>query len=171
MYLSATFLWKYGPKEVYLYQRNEANMLQPLAERLRPKTLDEYIGQEHILGKGRLLRRAIQADQLSSVIFSSWFSCSLLSIRLKPTARRYSCTDFHLLRIKWCELSTFPRTFPQMWITRRLFLLYGGMLLFDNGLAAHVRLQNLRNPYASVRLQIILQERDQHSGRSDYRII
>ena len=40
-----------------------------------------------------------------------------------------------------------------------------------NGLAAHVRLQNLRNPYASVRLQIILQERDQHSGRSDYRII
>lgn len=36
---------------------------------MRPRTLDEYIGQEHILGKGRLLRRAIQADQLSSVIF------------------------------------------------------------------------------------------------------
>ena len=42
---------------------------QPLAARLRPRTLDEFIGQEHILGPGRLLRRAIQADQLSSLIF------------------------------------------------------------------------------------------------------
>lgn len=42
---------------------------QPLAYRMRPRSLDEYIGQEHIIGKGRLLRRAIQADQLSSVIF------------------------------------------------------------------------------------------------------
>ena len=41
----------------------------PLAARMRPRTLDEYIGQEHIVGKGRLLRRAIQADRLSSVIF------------------------------------------------------------------------------------------------------
>jgi putative ATPase len=41
----------------------------PLAARMRPRTLDEYIGQEHIIGPGRLLRRAIQADQLSSVIF------------------------------------------------------------------------------------------------------
>ena len=41
----------------------------PLAARMRPETLDEFIGQEHIVGKGRLLRRAIQADQLSSVIF------------------------------------------------------------------------------------------------------
>lgn len=42
---------------------------QPLAARMRPRNLDEYIGQDHIVGKGRLLRRAIQADQLSSVIF------------------------------------------------------------------------------------------------------
>ena len=41
----------------------------PLAARMRPRTLDEFIGQEHIIGPGRLLRRAIQADQLSSVIF------------------------------------------------------------------------------------------------------
>lgn len=41
----------------------------PLAARMRPRSLDEYIGQEHIVGKGRLLRRAIQADRLSSVIF------------------------------------------------------------------------------------------------------
>jgi len=42
---------------------------QPLAARMRPRTLEEYIGQEHILAPGRLLRRAIQADQLSSLIF------------------------------------------------------------------------------------------------------
>ncbi len=41
----------------------------PLAARMRPRTLDEFIGQDHIVGPGRLLRRAIQADQLSSLIF------------------------------------------------------------------------------------------------------
>ena len=41
----------------------------PLAARMRPRTLDEYIGQDHIVGPGRLLRRAIQADQLGSLIF------------------------------------------------------------------------------------------------------
>lgn len=41
----------------------------PLADRMRPRTLDEFIGQEHIIGDGRLLRRAIQIDQLSSLIF------------------------------------------------------------------------------------------------------
>ena len=41
----------------------------PLAARLRPRTLDEFIGQEHIVGPGRLLRRSIQADQLGSLIF------------------------------------------------------------------------------------------------------
>ena len=41
----------------------------PLAHRMRPRTLIEFIGQNHIMGPGRLLRRAIQADQLSSVIF------------------------------------------------------------------------------------------------------
>ena len=42
---------------------------EPLAYRMRPRTLDEFAGQEHILGRGRLLRRIIQADQLSSLIF------------------------------------------------------------------------------------------------------
>ena len=41
----------------------------PLAARMRPRTLDEFVGQDHITGPGRLLRRAIQADQISSVIF------------------------------------------------------------------------------------------------------
>ena len=44
--------------------RNEA----PLAARMRPRTLDEYVGQEHIIGPGKLLRRAIEADRLFSSI-------------------------------------------------------------------------------------------------------
>ena len=42
----------------------------PLATRMRPRTLEEFVGQEHILGPGKLLRRAIEADRLPSVIFS-----------------------------------------------------------------------------------------------------
>jgi putative ATPase len=37
---------------------------------MRPRSLDEFAGQEHIVGPGRLLRRAIQKDQLSSIILS-----------------------------------------------------------------------------------------------------
>jgi putative ATPase len=42
----------------------------PLATRMRPRTLDEFVGQQHILAPGKLLRRAIEADRLPSVIFS-----------------------------------------------------------------------------------------------------
>ncbi len=42
----------------------------PLATRMRPRSLDEFVGQEHILAPGKLLRRAIEADRLPSVIFS-----------------------------------------------------------------------------------------------------
>ncbi|MGN1021871.1 MAG: replication-associated recombination protein A [Lachnospiraceae bacterium] len=41
----------------------------PLAARLRPRTLDEVVGQQHLIGKGKMLSRMIQADRLSSVIF------------------------------------------------------------------------------------------------------
>lgn len=41
----------------------------PLADRMRPRTLDEFIGQQHIVGPGRLLRRAIEMDRLQSSIF------------------------------------------------------------------------------------------------------
>ncbi len=46
----------------------ESEKLQPLAFRMCPRNLDEYIGQEHIIGKGKMLRRMIEADRLSSVI-------------------------------------------------------------------------------------------------------
>ena len=42
---------------------------EPLAARMRPRTLDEIAGQQHILGEGKLLRRAIEADRFTSLIF------------------------------------------------------------------------------------------------------
>ncbi len=51
-----------------LFEQNE-NANAPLADRMRPRTLDEFFGQEQIVGKGRLLRRAIEADRLTSSIF------------------------------------------------------------------------------------------------------
>ena len=47
-----------------------ADSAVPLATRMRPRSLEEFVGQEHILGPGKLLRRAIEADRLPSVIFS-----------------------------------------------------------------------------------------------------
>jgi putative ATPase len=46
------------------------NAVAPLATRMRPRSLAEFVGQEHILAPGKLLRRAIEADRLPSVIFS-----------------------------------------------------------------------------------------------------
>src|SRR5262245_40134443 len=42
---------------------------RPLAARVRPTTLDDFVGQEHFLGEGKLLRRMLQADRLNSVLF------------------------------------------------------------------------------------------------------
>jgi len=48
---------------------NNTEKLAPLAERIRPRTMEEFIGQEHIVGESSLLRRAIKADKLGSCIF------------------------------------------------------------------------------------------------------
>lgn len=50
-----------------LFNQHE-NIQDPLAYRMAPKILDEYAGQEHIIGKGKLLRRAIEADRITSLI-------------------------------------------------------------------------------------------------------
>ena len=59
-----------GPVDLFDYMR-EQNMEQesPLASRMRPTTLEEVVGQEHTIGKDKLLYRAIRADKLSSIIF------------------------------------------------------------------------------------------------------
>ena len=56
--------------DLFDYMReNTMKKESPLASRLRPRTLDEVVGQQHIIGKDRLLYRAIKADKISSVIF------------------------------------------------------------------------------------------------------
>ena len=56
------------------------NLDQPLAFRVRPKTLDEFVGQEHILGKDKLLYRTIKADRLSSIILWGPPGCGKTSL-------------------------------------------------------------------------------------------
>ena len=53
-------------EQISLFDRE---MPQPLAAKLRPSTLEEYVGQSHLLGQGKVLRRLIEQDQISSMIF------------------------------------------------------------------------------------------------------
>ena len=56
------------------------NSNEPLAFRVRPKTLDEYVGQEHVLGKDKILYRTIKADRLSSIILFGPPGCGKTSL-------------------------------------------------------------------------------------------
>ena len=61
---------KYDHMDLFEYMKDKNTEKEsPLASRMRPTTLEEVVGQEHIVGKDRLLYRAIKADRLSSVIF------------------------------------------------------------------------------------------------------
>ena len=56
--------------DLFDYMRSSTQEKEsPLASRMRPTTLDEVVGQKHIIGKDKLLYRAIKADQLGSLIF------------------------------------------------------------------------------------------------------
>ncbi|MHC4875441.1 MAG: replication-associated recombination protein A [Planctomycetota bacterium] len=66
-----------------LFDKLEANNLEdakPLAARMRPRTLDEFSGQQHFLADGKLLRRILEADRLSSVIFYGPPGCGKTSL-------------------------------------------------------------------------------------------
>ena len=56
--------------DLFEYARTKTMQTEaPLASRIRPRTLDEVVGQQHIIGRDKLLYRAIRADKLSSLIF------------------------------------------------------------------------------------------------------
>ena len=66
-----------------LFDVNKEKTMQksaPLAQRMRPQTLDEILGQQHIIGQGKLLRRAIETDKLSSLIFWGSPGCGQTTI-------------------------------------------------------------------------------------------
>src|SRR5215213_8164311 len=50
-------------------RKRNLQRVAPLAVRMRPRTLDEFVGQQHFLGPGKLLRRMLEADRLTSLIF------------------------------------------------------------------------------------------------------
>lgn len=54
--------------DLFSYRAAEQPEMRLLADRMRPTTLEQYIGQEHIVGEGKLLRRAIEADQVTSIV-------------------------------------------------------------------------------------------------------
>lgn len=56
------------------------NSNEPLAYRMRPKTLEEYVGQEHVIGKDKILYRTIKADRLSSIILFGPPGCGKTSL-------------------------------------------------------------------------------------------
>ena len=53
-------------EQLTMFERKEA---QPLAARMRPQTIDEIVGQQHLLGEGKVLRRIIERDAVTSMIF------------------------------------------------------------------------------------------------------
>lgn len=84
------------PDQINLFQAASANIgyqsHAPLADRMRPQTLDEVVGQETLIGPGRLLRRAIESNRLSSIILWGSSGCgktTLASVIAKDTKRPF----------------------------------------------------------------------------------
>lgn len=82
---------------LFAHARKEQNAREaPLAARMRPATLDEFVGQEHIVGEGRLLRRAIEVDRLFSSIIL-WGPPGTGKTTLATLIARYTQSHFEIL--------------------------------------------------------------------------
>ena len=75
--------------------------MQPLAERLRPKTLDDYIGQKHLVGPGAILRKMIDAGRISSFIL--WGPPGVGKTTLAQIIANKLETPFYTLSAFRCE--------------------------------------------------------------------
>ena len=72
------------------------DLSKPLAYRVRPKTLDEFVGQEHVVGKDKLLYRTIVADRLSSIILWGPPGCGKTSLaKVISETTKYKCTKLN----------------------------------------------------------------------------
>lgn len=82
--------------DLFNKQGEVSEQKRPLAARMRPETLEEIEGQDHVLGSGKLLRRAIEADRLGSVILYGPPGCgktSLAEVIARVTKRRFERTS------------------------------------------------------------------------------
>ncbi|MCS6773545.1 MAG: AAA family ATPase, partial [Thermoflexales bacterium] len=92
----------------------------PLAARMRPRTLDEFIGQEHIVGPGRLLRRAIEADRLfSSIIF--WGPPGTGKTTLARLIARHTRAHFESLNAVMAGIADIRRVVTEARERRKLY--------------------------------------------------
>src|SRR2546423_1165642 len=77
----------------------------PLAARMRPRTLEEFVGQQHFLGPGKLLRRMLEADRLTSIIFygppgtGKTTLAQLIATRRTRSAAMASCRSNSIKRL------------------------------------------------------------------------
>ena len=95
------------------------SLSQPLAARMRPRALEEVVGQDHILGPGKLLRRVIEADRLTNLIFYGPPGCgktTLAEVIARVTKRRFERTSGVLSNVATlrsiCEYAKRFRTGP-----------------------------------------------------------
>ena len=128
----------------YMREQNKETS-GPLASRMRPTTLDEVVGQQHIVGKDKLLYRAIKADKLSSIIFygppgtgkttlakviahttsAEFMQINATSAGKKDMERGLKCEE--LLQQKRCEFFEENKTLnrnEKQWSHRKLAILY-----------------------------------------------
>ncbi|MDP2913546.1 MAG: replication-associated recombination protein A [Candidatus Omnitrophota bacterium] len=68
--------------DLFAKEKTKLDRIEPLAVRVRPKALDGFVGQEHILGKGALLRRLIESDKITSVILYGPPGCGKTTLAL-----------------------------------------------------------------------------------------
>lgn len=81
--------------DLFEKEKKTATGSEPLAVRMRPKTLDDFVGQEHIFGKDKLLRRLIESDKISSIILFGPPGCGKTTLALIISER----TKSHFERI------------------------------------------------------------------------
>jgi len=93
-------------KDLFTIDKIKSKKIEPLSGRMRPRNLKEYVGQEHILGEGRLLRRAIEVDRISSLIFYGPPGCGktalgyVISIVTKAFFKNINATSSNVQEVR-----------------------------------------------------------------------
>ena len=98
--------------DLFDYMRSNAMEKEaPLASRLRPRTLEEVVGQQHIIGKDKMLYRAIKADKLGSVIFYGPPGTGKTTLAIPPVRnlpRSMPLLPEKKIWKKWCRKPRMP---------------------------------------------------------------